>query len=493
MSNQPERLTNAAGIPVPSNKVSKTAGERGPLLMEDFTLLEKMAHFNRERIPERVVHAIGSGAYGTFTVTDDITRYTKAKLFAEVGKQTELFARFSTVAKSKGGSDIYRDLRGFSLKFYTEDGNWDMVGNNTPVFFVRDPMKFMDFIRSQKEHPHHSWRQDEMWWDFWSLSPESIHQVLWLMGDRGAPMGWRHINGYGSHTFSMINAADERTWVKFHFKTDQGIKNFTEAEWMHMQGIEPRWATKDLYNAIDQGNYPSWTMHIQTMTDEQAANFRWNPFDLTKVWPHAEFPLQRVGKFELNRNPENYFAEVEQAAFSPGNVVPGISWSPDRMLQARIMSYPDSHRYRLGVNYETLPVNHPHATTPNTPYQDGLMRSDGNNGARINYHPTHKEYPQVDPAAKERPYHVEAGLADRIPLNDEDYFDQARMLYDIFTPDAKERLYETIAGSLGKCSQIVQDHQMALFRQVSDELADRTLAAIANSKPPQPNPQPGSI
>jgi catalase len=234
-------------------------------------------------------------------------------------------------------------------------------------------------------------------------------------------------------------------------------------------------------------------MHIQTMTEAQAANFRWNPFDLTKVWPHAEFPLQRVGKFELNRNPENYFAEVEQAAFSPGNVVPGISWSPDRMLQARIMSYPDSHRYRLGVNYETLPVNHPHATTPNTPYQDGLMRSDGNNGARINYHPTHQDYPQVDPAAKERPYHVEAGLADRIPLDDEDYFDQARMLYDIFTPEAKERLYETIAGSLGKCSQIVQDHQMALFRKVSEELADRTLAAIANIKPPQPNPQPGSI
>jgi len=491
-NNEKEILTNAAGIPVPSNDVSKSVGKHGPLLLEDFTLLEKMAHFNRERIPERVVHAVGSGAYGTFTVTDDITEYTKAKLFSEVGKQTEVFARFSTVAKSKGGSDIYRDLRGFSVKFYTEEGNWDMVGNNTPIFFVRDPMKFMDFIRSQKENPHVNWRQDEMWWDFWSLSPESIHQVLWLLGDRGAPMGWRHMNGYGSHTFSLINEANERIWVKFHFKTDQGNKFFTDAEWMHMQGIEPRWATKDLYNAIDNGDYPSWTMHIQTMTDEQAQNFQWDPFDLTKIWPHADFPLRRVGKFELNRNPENYYAEVEQAAFSPGNVVPGISWSPDRMLQARIMSYGDAHRHRLSVNYETIPVNQPKATKANTPYRDGLMRVDDNNGSRINYSPTHQEYPQVDSSAKEPPQHFE-GMADRIPLNDEDYYAQAKMYYDMLDAGEKERLVNNIAGSLGKCTNKIQEAQMKLFRNVSPELAERVVNAIANTEPPKPQPKPATV
>ncbi len=492
MENQKETLTNAAGIPVPSNEVSKSVGKRGPLLLEDYTLLEKMAHFNRERIPERVVHALGSGAYGTFTVTDDITQYTKAKLFSQIGKQTEVFVRFSTVAKSKGGSDVYRDLRGFAMKFYTEDGNWDLVGNDTPIFFVRDPMKFMDFIRSQKEHPQAHWRQDEMWWDFWSLSPESIHQVLWLMGDRGAPMGWRHMNGYGSHTFSLINQANERIWVKFHLKTDQGIKNFTEAEWMQMQGIEPRWATKDLYNAIDQGNYPSWTMYIQTMTDEQAQTFPWNPFDLTKIWPHGDYPLQKVGQMELNRNPENYFAEVEQAAFSPGNVVPGVSWSPDRMLQARIMSYADTHRYRLGVNYDTIPVNQPHATTANTPYRDGLMRVDSNNGSRINYNPTHHPYPTADETAKDPPYHLE-GMADRLALDEEDYYDQAQMFYEMLQPDEKDRLVHNIAGSLGKCMKPIQERQVDLFRHVSPELAERVVTAIACIDIPKPNPKPATV
>ncbi len=485
-------LTNAAGIPVPSNDVSKGIGKRGPLLLEDYTLLEKMAHFNRERIPERVVHAIGAGAYGTLTVTEDITHLTKAKLFSEVGKETEMFVRFSTVAKSKGGSDIYRDLRGFAMKFYTEEGNWDLAGNNTPIFFVRDPMKFMDFIRSQKEHPEQHWRQDEMWWDFWSLVPESIHQVLWLMGDRGAPMGWRHLNGYGSHTFSFINDRDERTWVKFHFKTDQGIKNFTEEQWQQMQGIEPRWATKDLYQAIDQGNYPSWTMYIQTMTDEQAATFPWNPFDLTKIWPHADYPLQRVGRFELNRNPDNYFEEVEQAAFSPGNVVPGISWSPDRMLQARIMSYADAHRYRLGVNYDTLAVNRPHATEANTPYRDGSMRADGNNGSRINYSPTHRDYPSVDAKAKEPSHHVE-GMAGRIELDEPDHFDQARMFYQMLDDDAKDRLAHNIAGSLGKCAPPIQDAQMNLFRQVDKQLAQQVKAKMQSEEPPKPEPMPASV
>ena len=485
-------LTNAAGVPIENNRVSKTAGARGPLLMEDYALLEKMAHFNRERVPERVVHAIGAGAYGKFTVTDDITHLTKAKLFSEVGKETEVFARFSTVAKSKGGSDIYRDLRGFSVKFYTEEGNWDMVGNGTPIFFMRDPMIFMDFIRSQKEHPESNWRQDEMWWDFWSQVPESLHQVMWLMGDRGAPQGWRHINGYGSHTFSFINDENKRTWVKFHFLTDQGIKNFTEEQWQHIQGIEPRWATKDLFNAIDQGNYPSWTMHIQTMTDEQAADFKWDPFDLTKIWPHADFPLQRVGKFELNRNPENFFAEVEQAAFSPGNVPPGISWSPDRMLQARIMSYSDAHRYRLGVNYDTIPVNKPHAAKVNTPYRDGFARVDDNNGNRVNYHPTEKPYPQADESTAPPPYAVE-GTAGRHAQDQPDYADQARMLYNILNDGEKDRLVHNIGGSLGKCPDSIQKRQIALFREVDEHFADRVSTAVKEVKPPKPEPKPATV
>ena len=485
-------LTNASGIPIANNEVSKSAGKYGPLLLEDYDLIEKMARFNRERIPERVVHALGAGAYGTFTVTDDITSLTKAKLFGQIGKETEVFARFSTVAKSKGGSDIYRDLRGFSVKHYTEDGNWDMVGNGTPIFFVRDPMKFMDFIRTQKEHPEKHWRQDEMWWDYWSQVPESLHQVLWLMGDRGAPMGWRHINGYGSHAFSFINEQNERIWVKFHYLTDQGIKNFTEEQWMHMQGIEPRWATKDLFNAIDEGKYPSWTMYIQTMTDEQAQAFQWNPFDLTKVWPHGDFPLQRVGKLELNRNPENYFAEVEQAAFSPGNVVPGISWSPDRMLQARIMSYADTHRYRLGVNYESIPVNSPHATKANTPYRDGQMRVDGNNGSRQNYQPTKYEYPQADERAATPPYAV-SGMADRIELDEKDYADQAKMFYQMLSDDEKDRLVHNIGGSLGKCPSDIKERQLALFREVDETFANRVSTAMSEMTPPKPEPMPATV
>ncbi|MEM1251880.1 MAG: catalase [Cyanobacteria bacterium P01_H01_bin.21] len=492
MTNKHNTLTNAAGNPIPSSEVSRSAGKYGPLLLDDYALIEKMAHFNRERIPERVVHAIGSGAYGTFTVTDDISHLTKAKLFSKVGKETEVFVRFSTVAKSKGGSDIYRDLRGFAIKFYTEDGNWDLAGNNTPIFFMRDPMKFMDFIRSQKEHPKENWRQDERWWDFWSQVPESLHQVLWLMGDRGAPMGWRHMNGYGSHTFSFINDDNERIWVKFHFKCDQGIKNLTNDQWQHLQGLEPRWATKDLYKAIDEGNYPSWTLKIQTMTDEQAQDFPWNPFDLTKIWPHADYPLQPVGKLELNRNPENFFAEVEQAAFSPGNVVPGISWSPDRMLQARIMSYADSHRYRLGVNYDTIPVNQPHATKANTPYRDGLMRVDGNNGSRNNFHPTHHDYPQADKSAKAPPHPIE-GMADRIELDENDHVDQARMFYQMLSDDEKERLVNNIAGSLGKCIETIQKRQVELFRQVDEEFAAQVLMAIAATEPSQPEPEPAAV
>jgi catalase len=492
MADQNQSLTNAAGVPLPSNEVSKSAGKYGPLLLEDYALLEKMAHFNRERIPERVVHAVGAGAYGTFTVTDDITHLTKAKLFSKIGKETEMFARFSTVAKSKGGSDIYRDVRGFSMKFYTEDGNWDLAGNNTPIFFVRDPMKFMDFIRSQKEHPEQHWRQDQMWWDFWSHVPESIHQVLWLMGDRGAPMGWRHVNGYGSHTFSFLDANNERTWVKFHFKTDQGIKFFTDEQWRQMQGVEPRWATKDLFQAIEEGDYPSWTMYIQTMTDEQAEQFRWNPFDVTKIWPHEEYPLQKVGQFELNRNPDNYFADVEQAAFSPGNMPPGIAASPDRMLQSRIMSYADAHRYRLGTNYDLIPVNQPKGTVAKTPYVDGQMRVDGNSGSQISYDQTSQPYPQADPNAAEPPSPL-SGMAGRFELDEPDHFDQAKLYFEMLTQDEKDRLAKNIAGSLGKCETATQQRQMELFRQVSDTLVDQVKEKMQKMSPPQPDPKPATV
>lgn len=477
MTDESNIIRDEAGTPMPSFDTSTTVGPGGPVVMEDFQLFEKMAHFNRERIPERVVHATGAGAYGTFRVTNDITQYTRAKLFSDVGKETEIFVRFSQVAKPRGGSDIYRDLRGFAVKFYTEDGNWDLTGNNTPVFFVRDPMKFMDFIRSQKEHPKRHWRQDEMWWDFWSLSPESLHQVIWLMGDRGAPKGYGHMNGYGSHTFSLINADGERVWVKFHYKTDQGIDFFTDEEWKNLAGREPSWNTKQLYHAIEEGNYPSWTLYIQVMTDEQARYFKWDPFDLTKVWPHADFPLIEVGRFELNRNPENYFAEVEQSAFSPGNVVPGISYSPDRMLQARILSYTDTHRYRLGVNYQMLPVNAPKAARTHNYTRDGFMRFDDNGGGRVNYYPNSKGGPEADPGVQEPPYRAEGGVR-RYPWQAEDHYEQPRAFYRLQSEDAKNRLIGNIVGSLGQCSRDIQQRQVALFSEVDETLGNAVEQAL---------------
>ncbi len=346
-----KKLTTSAGAPVADNQNSMTAGPRGPLLLQDYQLIEKLAHQNRERIPERVVHAKGWGAHGTLTVTHDITKYTKAKIFSEVGKKTELIARFSTVAGELGAADAERDVRGFALKFYTEEGNWDMVGNNTPVFFVRDPYKFPDFIHTQKRHPKTNLRSATAAWDFWSLSPESLHQVTILMSDRGLPIGVRHINGYGSHTFSFINARNERFWVKFHFKTLQGHKHWTNAEAAEVVGRTRESTQEDLFNAIEKGDFPRWRFCVQVMPEEDADKTPYNPFDLTKVWPHGDYPLIDVGEMELNRNPDNYFAEVELAAFAPSNIVPGIGFSPDKMLQARIFSYADAHRYRLGTHY----------------------------------------------------------------------------------------------------------------------------------------------
>src|ERR1700740_825819 len=353
-----EHLTTTAGAPVADNQNSLTAGSRGPVLIQDYQLIEKLAHQNRERIPERVVHAKGSGAFGTLRITGDITRYSRAKVF-EPGKKTDLLIRFSTVAGELGAADAERDVRGFSLKFYTEEGNWDIVGNNTPVFFVRDAYKFADFIHTQKRHPKTNMRSPTAMWDFWSLSPESLHQVTILMSDRGLPISYRNIDGFGSHHSSVINAKNERFWVKFHFKTMQGIKNWTNAEAAEKVAYDRETHQRDLFESIERGDFPKWKFSVQIMPESDVGKHWYNPFDLTKVWPHMDYPLVEVGILELNRNPENYFAEVEQAALSPANVVPGVGHSPDKVLQARVFSYADAHRYRVGVNADQLPVNRP--------------------------------------------------------------------------------------------------------------------------------------
>jgi catalase len=459
-------LTTADGIPVADNQNSLTAGPRGPVLMEDFHLMEKLAHFNRERIPERVVHAKGAAAFGTFTVTQDITQYTKAKVFESVGKQTEVLLRFSTVGGEKGSADAERDPRGFAVKFYTEEGNWDLTGNNTPVFFLRDPLKFPDFIHTQKRNPQTNCKDPNMIWDFWSLSPESLHQVTILFSDRGTPKNHRHMNGYGSHTFSLINAQGERVWCKFHFKSMQGIENLTDEEAVRLKGEDPDHSTRDLFEAIERQEYPRWRLCIQVMTEEQALQHRDNPFDLTKVWKHSDYPLIEVGILELNRNPENYFAEVEQAAFSPSNVVPGISFSPDKMLQARIMSYPDAHRYRLGVNYQQLPVNKPKC--PVMHYQrDGFMASGNNGGKAPNYEPnSYDDAPKQNPAYAEPPMQLGNVAVDRYDHREgNDDYTQAGDLYRLMTPDQQERLIQNIVGSLSHARQDIQMRQLCHFFQ----------------------------
>ncbi len=460
-----KKLTTAAGIPVPDNQTSLTAGERGPTLLQDHFLIEKLAHFNRERIPERVVHAKAAGAHGTFTVTHDITRYTKARLFSEVGKKTKMVGRFSTVAGEKGSADTVRDVRGFALKFYTEQGNWDMVGNNTPVFFIRDAIKFPDFIHTQKRDPQTNVKADTPQWDFWSQVPESLHQVTILFSDRGIPRGIPYMNGYGSHTYSFINADDERFWVKFHFKTQQGIQNMTQEEADRLAGKDPDYHTRQLFEAIARGDYPKWALKVQVMPEVEAETYRWNPFDLTKVWPHGDYPLIEVGVLEMNRNPENYFAEVEQAAFSPANVVPGVSFSPCKMLQARIFAYADAHRYRLGVNHDRLPINAPRATeVVNTYQRDGYMRFDDNAGSAVNYEPNSFGGPVADPAYREPPLKI-SGDADRYEQKrgvDDDYI-QPGDLYRLMPPDEQQRLVENIVGSLRKVPKEIQERMVQHF------------------------------
>lgn len=447
---EPKKLTTASGIPYTEFENSMTVGPRGPILIQDYLLHEDMAHFNRERIPERVVHAKGAGAFGTFTVTHDISKYTKAKLFSDIGKQTKVFARFSQVGGEKGSADSERDPRGFALKFYTEDGNWDLVGNNTPVFFIKDPKKFSHFIHTQKRDPKTNCKSPTMMWDFWSLNPESLHQVIILMSNRGTPMSYRHMHGFGSHTFSMINHFNERTWVKFHFRTQQDIKNFTGEDANTMRGIDPDQAQRDLVEAIAKKEFPKWLLQIQVMTEDQAIEFEFNPFDVTKIWPHKEYPLIDVGMMELHTIPENYFRDVEQAAFAPAHAVNGISYSPDKMLQGRILSYPDAQRYRLGANYEHIPVNKCPYMTSN--YQrDGLMQVSENGGADVNYRPNSYDDMIVDSHYKEPSMILEsheAGWYDR-NVNDGDHYSQpAKLVTKVMTDLERSHLIDNIVNSM---------------------------------------------
>jgi len=462
MSQTSPILTTASGAPVVDNQNTQTAGPRGPVLLQDFWLLEKLAHFNRERIPERVVHAKGSAAFGKLTITHDISKYSKAKLFARVGTEVEAFLRFSTVAGERGAADAERDVRGFALRFYTEEGNWDIVGNNTPVFFIRDPLKFPDFIHTQKRDPQTNLRSNTAAWDFWSLSPESLHQVTILMSDRGIPRNLRQMNGYGSHTYSFINAIGERHWVKFHFKTLQGHAHFTDAEAAEAVGRDRETSQADLFHAIADGHFPRWRFAVQIMPEKDAATYRWNPFDLTKVWPHQDYPLIDVGVLELNRNPRNYHAEVEQAALAPSNIVPGVGHSPDKMLQARIFSYADAQRYRLGANYQQLPVNAPRCPVFN--YQEaGAMRFDFSKDVSPNYEPNSFGGPKDCPALAEPPLKLE-GDADRYNhrIGNDDYT-QPGDLFRLFTPEQKERLVGNIARHMTGVPREIQLRQICHF------------------------------
>ncbi|HUG62978.1 MAG TPA: catalase, partial [Methylomirabilota bacterium] len=439
------------------------AGPRGPVMMQDVVLQEQIQRFNRERVPERVVHANGSGAYGTFTVTGDITKYTRVAVFSEVGKQTEMVARFSTVAGERGAADAERDPRGFALKFYTEEGNWDLVGNNTPVFFVRDPLKFPDFIHTQKRHPRTNLRSPTAMWDFWSLSPESLHQVTILFSDRGLPIGVRNINGYGSHTYSLINAAGERHWVKFHFKTMQGHKHWTNAEAAAVVGQTRESTQEDLFGAIEAGDFPAWRVCVQVMPEADADKHWYSPFDLTKVWPHGDYPLIDVGIMELNRNPDNYFAQIEQLAFSPSNAVPGIGFSPDKMLQARIFSYADAHRYRIGTHYEALPVNQPKCPVHHY-HKDGAMRFLPNNpNPDAFYEPNSFSGPRQEPAYREPPMGLD-GTVDRHDhrLHNDDYR-QPGDLFRLMSDDQRGRLMDNIAAAMQGVPKEIVERQVAHF------------------------------
>jgi catalase len=477
MSNDPKTLTTAAGAPVPDNQNSLTAGPRGPLLVTDHQLFEKLAHFNRERIPERVVHAKGSAAFGTLTITHDITGYSRAKVFSHIGKKTDLLLRFSTVAGERGAADAERDVRGFALKFYTEEGNWDLVGNNTPVFFVRDPYKFPDFIHTQKRDPRTNMRSATAMWDFWSLSPESLHQVTTLMSDRGLPASLRHMHGFGSHTYAFFNEANERFWVKFHFKTQQGIENWTNEKAASVIAGDRESHQRDLYESIERKDFPRWTLYVQIMPEAEAGTTPYNPFDLTKVWPHKDYPLIEVGVLELNRNPDNYFAEVEQSSFSPANVVPGIGHSPDKMLQFRVFAYADAARYRLGANHEHLPVNQPRVPVHNY-YRDGAMRADGNGGGSVNYEPNSFGGPVQEPSVKEPPLKL-SGDADRYDHREgNDDYTQAGDLFRLMSADQKQQLFGNIAAAMEGVPEDIVRRQLGHFGKADPAYAAGVATAL---------------
>ncbi|CAN1600566.1 catalase [Pseudomonas mediterranea] len=453
-----KKLTTAAGAPVVDNNNSQTAGPRGPMLLQDVWLLEKLADFDREVIPERRMHAKGSGAFGTFTVTHDITRYSKASLFSHIGKTTDVFVRFSTVAGERGAADAERDIRGFAIKFYTEQGNWDLVGNNTPVFFLRDPLKFPDLNHAVKRDPRTHLRSARNNWDFWTLLPEALHQVTIVMSDRGLPQSYRHMHGFGSHTFSFISPANERYWVKFTWKTQQGIVNLSDEQAAAVIGSDRESAQRDLYTSIENGEFPRWKLYVQIMPEAEAGTYPINPFDLTKVWPHRDHPLIEVGLLELNRNPDNYFADVEQAAFNPANVVPGISFSPDKMLQARLFSYGDAQRYRVGVNHHQIPVNAPRCPV-NSFHRDGAMRTDGNAGSTPGYEPnSHAEW-QEQPDFREPPLALQGSAGHWNHREDDDYFSQPGALFRLMDPRQKQALFDNTARSIqGASADAKQRH-----------------------------------
>ena len=462
-------MTTTAGNPISDNQNSITAGERGPVLLQDYQLIEKLAHQNRERIPERVVHAKGSGAFGVLEITEDISKYTKAKVLQK-GEKTKLLLRFSTVAGERGAADAERDVRGFALKFYTKEGNWDLVGNNTPVFFVRDAYKFPDFIHTQKRDPQTNLRSNTAMWDFWSLSPESLHQVTILMSDRGLPKSYRNVNGYGSHTYSLINSKNERFWVKFHFKTLQGIETLTNKEAEAIVGKDRESNQRDLFENIEKGNFPKWSFEIQIMSEEEAKKCSFNPFDLTKVWPHGDYPMIKVGTMTLNENPKNYFQQVEQASFSPSNIVPGISYSPDKMLQARIFSYPDAQRYRVGTHYEMLPVNRP-IVEVNTYNLDGSMNFDIKEPTKAFYEPNSFDGPVEDKSYLEPDLAV-GDIAKRYDHRvGNDDFSQPRALFLLMSNSQKEQLFSNIKDAMAGVPRDIVDRQIALFEKVHPDYA----------------------
>ena len=474
-------LTTASGIPVDDNQNSITAGPRGPVLLQDFHLIEKLQHFNRERIPERVVHAKGSGAHGVFTVTHDISGYTKAALFGAVGKRTETFLRFSTVGGEKGSADTARDPRGFALRFYTEEGNWDLVGNNTPTFFLKDGIKFPDFIHTQKRDPQTNLKSSAIMWDFWSRAPESLHQVTILFSSRGTPDGYRHMDGFGSHTYSLINASGERTWVKWHFKTLQGIRNLTASRALELAGSDPDYAQRDLFTAINAGNFPRWSVEIQLMTDAERASWEartgWDAFDLTKVWPQGDFPRHPVGILELNRNPDNYHLDVEQAALSPANIVPGLGYSPDKMLQARLFAYHDAALYRVGTNHQQLPVNRPRCPVHNQ-QRDGAMAA-ANGGAAPNYDPVRAAHPEGGFGHGDAGWKLE-GTAGRYDTRAvDDHFTQAGNLFRLLSSVERARLVENIAASLRDADAASQDRQLGHFLKADPAYGRGVAEALA--------------